>query len=65
MGRPNNEIWALYLFTEGDSEAYSPYQYQAVINESYPVIRPLYQVFDGVPTGKIEEFLNYELADIG
>lgn len=61
-GKPNPDIWALYLYVEGDNQAYSPYQYQAVIQGKYPLTRPLYQIFNGVPSGDIQDFLNFELS---
>lgn len=64
-GRPNPDIWAMYLYTEGDHSAYSPYETSAVINGDYPLVRPLYQYFNGIPTGKIAEFLKFELSDEG
>ena len=64
-GRPNPDIWAMYLYTEGDFGAYSPYETTAVINGNYPLVRPLYQYFDGIPEGKVAEFLKFELSDEG
>ena len=64
-GRPNPDIWAMYLYTEGDDEAYSPYEITEVIEGNYPLIRPLFQYFDGTPEGKLKDFLQFELSDEG
>lgn len=64
-GRPNGDIWAMYLYVEGDDAAYSPYETHAVIDGSYPLVRPLYQYFNGVPAGIISEFLQFELSHDG
>lgn len=63
-GKPNSEIWAMYLYTEGD-RAYSPYEITAVTNGDYPLIRPLYQYFNGAPQGIIKQFLEFELSEEG
>lgn len=63
-GKPNSEIWAMYLYTEGD-RAYSPYERTAVTNGDYPLIRPLYQYFNGTPTGIVKQFLEFELSEEG
>jgi phosphate transport system substrate-binding protein len=64
-GKPNPDIWAMYLYAEGDQIAYSPYESSAVINGDYPLVRPLYQYFNGIPEGKIADFLKFELSDEG
>lgn len=61
-GKPNSDIWAMYLYTEGDVEAYSPYEYSAVVSGDYPLVRPLYQYFNGIPTGWLHDFLFFELS---
>lgn len=63
-GKPNSEIWAMYLYTDGD-KAYSPYERTAVRNGDYPLIRPLYQYFNGMPTGMVKKFLEFELSEEG
>ncbi len=63
-GKPNSDIWAMYLYTEGD-KAYSPYERTAVTNGDYPLIRPLYQYFNGTPQGIIKQFLEFELSEEG
>lgn len=61
-GKPNSEIWAMYLYTEGENAAYSPYEYQAVMSGDYPLVRPLYQYYNGIPTDKLMNFLQFELS---
>ncbi|MBK7130812.1 MAG: PstS family phosphate ABC transporter substrate-binding protein [Crocinitomicaceae bacterium] len=64
-GKPNNSIWAMYLYTEGEDISYSPYESNAITNGDYPLVRPLYQYFNGVPAEMIREFLLFELSDDG
>lgn len=63
-GKPNPDIWAMYLYTEGD-RAYSPYETSAVINGDYPLIRPLYQYVNGQPEGILKKFIEFELSEEG
>lgn len=64
-GKPNSKIWAVYIYTEGENEAYSPYQTMAVIRGDYPLVRPLYQYFNGIPKGNLLDFLKFELSEEG
>lgn len=63
-GKPSNEIWAMYLYTDGD-RAFSPYEKIAVTNGDYPIIRPLYQYFNGQPENNMLDFLQFELSEAG
>lgn len=63
-GKPNAQVWALYLYADGD-RAYSPYETVAVNNGDYPVIRPLFQYFNGQPAGTAASFLRFELSEEG
>jgi len=63
-GKPVSDIWALYLYTDG-GKSYSPYETIAVNNGDYPVIRPLYQYFNGKPNGIVQSFLKFELSEEG
>ncbi|MEL6355560.1 MAG: phosphate ABC transporter substrate-binding protein [Bacteroidota bacterium] len=49
---------------KGDA-AISPLESENIINGSYPIVRPLYQYLDGQPTGKLADFLRYELSARG
>lgn len=50
---------------EGEKEAVSPLDKEAIIDGRYPIIRPLYQFLNGKPQGKALEFLRYELSEEG
>lgn len=64
-GLPNGDIWALNIYIEGESKAYSPFEYLEVVSGNYPVTRPLYQYFDNKPSGKLADFLNFEMSQEG
>lgn len=64
-GKPNSQIWAMYIYTDGESGSYSPYETMAVIRGDYPLVRPLYQYFNGLPAGQIRTFLKFELSKNG
>lgn len=64
-GFPNNQVWAMNIYAEGEEKSYSPYQYLEVVNGNYPITRPLYQYFDGIPKGKLKEFVDFELSTKG
>lgn len=60
-GLPVGNVWATYLYIEG-GRAYSPYENKAVESGSYPLSRPLFQYFNGIPEGRLREFLKFELS---
>lgn len=62
--RPNGEIWATYLYLE-DNKAYSPYEFKSVESGDYPLKRPLFQYFNGWPTGNLLKFVEFELSPKG
>lgn len=53
------------VFLPAENRTVDPSDTVTIINGSYPVIRPLYQYVDGVPTGKLKAFLEYELSTEG
>lgn len=61
-GRPRKDVWAINANVEGGL-ACSPYQKEAVKNGDYPLTRPLYQYTNGMPSGKVLEFIRYEISD--
>ena len=61
-GKPNSEIWAMYLYTDGDVTAFSPYQQSAIASGDYPLVRPLFQYFNGIPNTILRDFLSFELS---
>ncbi|MEZ4937437.1 MAG: PstS family phosphate ABC transporter substrate-binding protein [Crocinitomicaceae bacterium] len=58
-------IKAQNVFIEGEKRAYSPLEDQKVLDGSYPFVRPLYQYFNGKPTGELAKFVEFELSDEG
>lgn len=50
--------------SEGDS-AVSPMEKANVISGAYPISRPLFQYTNGKPTGKVLDFIRYELGEEG
>ncbi|MCB0477531.1 MAG: PstS family phosphate ABC transporter substrate-binding protein [Crocinitomicaceae bacterium] len=58
-------IKAQNVYIEGEMRAYSPLEDQKVMNGLYPFVRPLYQYFNGKPTGELAKFLKFELSDEG
>jgi phosphate transport system substrate-binding protein len=50
---------------DGQSEAYKPDKMENVMSGKYPISRPLYQFMDGKPTGKLGDFIKFELSREG
>lgn len=63
-GKPHSDIWVNYIYIDGD-RAYSPYEMSAVESGQYVLSRPLYQYFDGLPTGATRQFLDFCLSQDG
>ncbi|HYG53631.1 MAG TPA: phosphate ABC transporter substrate-binding protein [Flavobacteriales bacterium] len=63
-GRPSPDIWACYIYIEG-GKAVSPYEVGAIVDGTYPIMRPLYQYCNGTPQGAIKKFIEFELSPKG
>ncbi|NVK63209.1 MAG: phosphate ABC transporter substrate-binding protein [Flavobacteriales bacterium] len=63
-GKPAGDIWGMYIYS-GEMPAISPYERSKVRAGMYGLSRPLYQYFDGMPTGEIMDFLQFELSKQG
>lgn len=63
-GLPNGEVWAAYVYIDGD-RAYSPYQQEEILAGNYPLSRPLFQYYNGVPEGDLKNFLKFVLSEEG
>jgi len=50
---------------DAKSEAYSPAKMENVMSLRYPITRPLNHYTNGKPTGKVLDFLRFELSDEG
>jgi phosphate transport system substrate-binding protein len=55
----------LSVSKDAGSEAFSPAQIENVMSGKYPVSRPLYQFLNGKPSGKVLEFIKFELSPEG
>lgn len=63
-GKPAGDIWGMYIYS-GEMPSISPYERSKVRAGMYVLSRPLYQYFDGMPTGKMMDFLQFELSKQG
>ena len=50
---------------EGQSEAYSPAKIENVMSKKYPITRPLNHYTNGKPSGKLLDFIKFELSKEG
>ncbi len=64
-GKVTEGIKILDIKVQDSAEAVSPLKFSNITDGTYPIVRPLYQYLDGQPTGKLKEFLLYELSDEG
>ncbi len=58
-------IKILSIAKDAQSEAYSPAIMENVMTGKYPISRPLNQYLSGKPTGKILDFIRFELSPEG
>lgn len=63
-GMPANDVWAISIYTEGGN-AYSPYEYVAIMNHEYDLMRPLYQYINENNSKELSDFINFELSEKG
>lgn len=63
-GKPAGDIWGMYIYS-GEMPSISPYERSKVRAGMYALSRPLYQYFDGMPTGRMMDFLQFELSKQG
>ena len=55
----------LAVAKDAQSEAYTPDKMENVMSGKYPISRPLYQFMNGKPSGKLAEFVKFELSPEG
>ncbi len=55
----------LRIAKDAQSEAFSPVQMENVMNGKYPISRPLNHYLNGKPSGKLLEFIKFELSPEG
>ncbi len=58
-------IKILNLALDEKSEAYSPVQMDNVMSKKYPLTRPLNQYLNGKPSGKLLEFMKFQVSKEG
>jgi phosphate transport system substrate-binding protein len=63
-GKPVGDVWATYMYIEGN-RAYSPHEKYAIRIGAYPLSRPLFQYFNGLPKGDLKLFVEFILSDEG
>ena len=64
-GKPNREVKILSLQPTDTSAAISPLSKLDIYSGRYPLTRPLYQFTIGKPTGKVKEFIDFQLSAAG
>lgn len=64
-GAIHNGLKIIRLKKNETSPAASPLDTLALQNGDYPLLRPLYQLTDGKPTGLVEAFLQFETSPAG
>jgi phosphate transport system substrate-binding protein len=58
-------IKILNVAKDDKSEAFSPAKMENVMNGKYPISRPLNQYLNGKPTGKLLEFMKFQIGPVG
>lgn len=64
-GEATEGLTVLGIKETKNDEAISPLNTENITNGTYPIVRPLYQFLDGKPTGRLKDFLKFELSEEG
>jgi len=64
-GEAMSGIKILNVSKEAPSEAFSPAVMDNIMTGKYPISRPLNQYLNGKPTGKLLEFIKFEISEEG
>jgi phosphate transport system substrate-binding protein len=64
-GRVMEGLKIIPVAKDGQSEAYTPAKMENVMTGKYPISRPLNQYLNGKPSGKLLEFIRFELSNEG
>ena len=59
------EVKIVNISKEGQSETYSPAKIENVMSKKYPITRPLNHYTNGKPSGKLLDFIKFELSKEG
>lgn len=64
-GSITSNIKVLNIRESEDQTAISPTKIENIKDGSYPIVRPLFQYTNGIPTGKLRDFMLFTLSDAG
>ena len=64
-GEAKPGIKILNVAKDDKSEAFSPAKIENVMSGKYPISRPLNQYLNGKPTGKLLEFMKFQIGPVG
>jgi phosphate transport system substrate-binding protein len=64
-GRVMEGIKVLSLAKDEKAEPFSPVQFDNVMSQKYPLTRPLNQYLNGAPTGKLLDFMKFQVSKEG
>ncbi len=64
-GKLVNGLKVLHIKRSERRVAVSPMLTENIIQGDYPIVRPLFQYVNGIPTGKLDEFIQYGLSETG
>jgi phosphate transport system substrate-binding protein len=64
-GKVMDGVKILNVAKDGQSEAYSPVKMENVMSGKYPISRPLNQYLNGKPSGKLLDFIRFEISKEG
>ncbi|OGP87701.1 MAG: phosphate-binding protein [Deltaproteobacteria bacterium RBG_16_47_11] len=64
-GEVMSGVKILNVAKDGQSEAYSPVKMENVMSGKYPISRPLNQYLNGKPSGKLLDFIQFEISKEG
>lgn len=64
-GEVMSGVKILNVAKDGKSEAYSPVKMENVMSGKYPISRPLNQYLNGKPSGKLLDFIRFEISKEG
>lgn len=64
-GEVMSGVKILNVAKDGQSEPYSPVKMENVMSGRYPISRPLNQYLSGKPSGKLLDFIRYEIGKEG
>ena len=64
-GEAKPGIKILNVAKDDKSEAFSPVKMENVMSGKYPISRPLNQYLNGKPTGKLLEFMKFQIGPVG